>query len=47
MYLCVATITVITGLKISTDTVANATKSYGLVATKKMATTFICAINDR
>ena len=42
VYHCVATITV---LKIATDTVANMTNNSGLVATKKMATTFLCANN--
>ena len=41
--ICVATIT---GLKIATDIVAKTTKHYGLVATKKMATTLLCA-DDR
>ena len=40
MYLCVATIT---GFKIGTDTVVNASKSSGLVATKKVATSSLCA----
>ena len=38
--ICIATIT---GLKIATDIVAKTTKHYGLVATKKMATTLLCA----
>ena len=43
MYLCAATIT---GLEIATDTVTNVTlKNSGLVATMKMATTFLCAGN--